>query len=255
MTIPTTISKIQVRRGPLGDLPILDEGEFGYALDYHRLFIGNTPITAIGDGIQTEFEIQDRTILPDQISVLVDDFEVNINVEYNVEGTKVVFANAPADQSVIKFNFNTEVKIQNSNDPHFRLPLENTTGSPYKDTGLSVSMMTANTMLIDYSLRTSNNLMRAGTLQIVVWTDYINTGDELHPIWKYVVSCKKIQDTAIKSQGDEVEFDIRVDEDTNRLYLTYTNETQHTVQGSNGTPVQVLDTANFYYSIKLWNTI
>lgn len=36
------ISKIQVRSGDLVDLPQLDEGEFGFASDEKRLFIGKT---------------------------------------------------------------------------------------------------------------------------------------------------------------------------------------------------------------------
>jgi hypothetical protein len=91
----TTTSKIQVRRGPLSDLPILDEGEFGYALDYHRLFIGNTPLSFTGNGKTKRYTVQDRTILPNQISVLVDNSEVNIGVEYTLEETDIVFANAP----------------------------------------------------------------------------------------------------------------------------------------------------------------
>ena len=46
----TIIAKIQVRRGELDDLPVLDEGEFGYAVDYRRLFIGNTPLEFVTDG-------------------------------------------------------------------------------------------------------------------------------------------------------------------------------------------------------------
>ena len=35
------ISRIQIRRGLYQDLPILHEGELGYATDRKRLFIGN----------------------------------------------------------------------------------------------------------------------------------------------------------------------------------------------------------------------
>jgi hypothetical protein len=37
----TQISKIQVRTGSIADLPVLSPGEFGYATDTERLFIGN----------------------------------------------------------------------------------------------------------------------------------------------------------------------------------------------------------------------
>lgn len=39
------ISKIQVRTGDYSDLPVLSEGEFGYAVDSERLFIGNPGAT------------------------------------------------------------------------------------------------------------------------------------------------------------------------------------------------------------------
>lgn len=37
----TQISKIQVRTGNSADLPVLSSGEFGYATDTHKLYIGN----------------------------------------------------------------------------------------------------------------------------------------------------------------------------------------------------------------------
>lgn len=383
----TTISKIQVRRGPLSDLPILDEGEFGYALDYHRLFIGNTPLTFTGNAQTKRYTIQDRTILPDQISVLVDNSEVNIGIEYSLEETDIVFANAPRaaeeivytvigrqpatfvgdgvtdsvvvqnysegnelvvisyknidppdhlrleavkvfastdpdpsyrnriqlsnatgvqvgqlfvvlggnlpelvngqdyyvrsvsgnfitisltedssspiktfnqtalglsyvrvggellqsgenytfdgsnltflDGSIpqgsaeIKINFNTEVKIQNSSDPHFRLPLAGLK-SAATDTGLSFSLAEANTAQITYSLRTSDNILRVGTL------DIISDGASSY-----------IYDTSGSSANTGIVFSVGIA--SNRLYLRYTNSRNQS--------------ANFYYSVKLWNTI
>ena len=380
----TTTSKIQVRRGPLSDLPILDEGEFGYALDYHRLFIGNTPLSFTGNGKTKRYTVQDRTILPNQISVLVDNSEVNIGVEYTLEETDIVFANAPHaaeeifytvigsapsrfvgngvtntllvqgysegnelcvvsyknydpvnyvpldvtrvfastdpdfpdhlelsgtsglevgqlfvvvqsplpglvagqnyyiraihgnrimisltedpgtpcvsfNQTVsglsraraggdllqvnvnytfdgstitflngsipegnadVKISFNTELQVQSTISPHFRLPLDGSAFS--KDTGLSISISEANTALIDYSIRTADNLMRVGTIQLI--TDGVNGS---------------IQDSAGNAVPDGIHFGFRIE--SNRLYLTYTNSRTQS--------------ANFYYSVKLWNTI
>lgn len=383
--MPTTVtSKIQVRRGPLSDLPILDEGEFGYALDYHRLFIGNTPLSFTGDGHTKRYTVQDRTILPNQISVLVDNSEVNIGVEYSLEKTDIVFANAPhaaeeifytvvgqtpsgfigdgttntltvqgysegseltvisyknydpinyvpadvtriyahtdpafADhlelsntnglevgqlfvvvagafgglvagqnyyikaingnkimisltqdpattcvifsQTVtglarvraggdllqvnqnytfdgsnitfldgnvpegaaeVKISFNTELQAQGTVSSHFRLPLDG--DAVNKDTGLSISIPEANTAVIDYSIKTSDNLLRVGTIQLI--TDG-TTG--------------RILDSGSTMSADGIDFNFRIE--SNRLYLTYTN-----------TRIQ---SANFYYSVKLWNTI
>lgn len=52
----STIAKIQIRKGAIADLPILDAGEMGYATDVQRLFIGNNTIARSGNGATTEFD-------------------------------------------------------------------------------------------------------------------------------------------------------------------------------------------------------
>ena len=52
----SVVAQIKVRQGNLADLPILQPGEFGYATDTSRLYIGNVPPTAqAGDGTTTIF--------------------------------------------------------------------------------------------------------------------------------------------------------------------------------------------------------
>ena len=54
----TRISKIQIRRGTIADLPILSPGEFGYATDTQRLFLGNEEYTVgTGNAAQTVFQV------------------------------------------------------------------------------------------------------------------------------------------------------------------------------------------------------
>ena len=50
-----TVAQIKVRQGNLSDLPILATGEFGYATDVQRLYIGNTPLTQTANGSDTIF--------------------------------------------------------------------------------------------------------------------------------------------------------------------------------------------------------
>ena len=50
------VAQIKVRQGNLADLPILEPGEFGYALDRQRLYIGNNPTPSqTGDGSERVF--------------------------------------------------------------------------------------------------------------------------------------------------------------------------------------------------------
>ena len=52
----SVVAQMKVRQGNLADLPILQPGEFGYATDVSRLYIGNVPPTPqAGDGTTTIF--------------------------------------------------------------------------------------------------------------------------------------------------------------------------------------------------------
>ena len=52
-TIMANVVAQTLRQGNLADLPILEPGEFGYALDRQRLYIGNNPTPSqAGDGQQ-----------------------------------------------------------------------------------------------------------------------------------------------------------------------------------------------------------
>lgn len=105
-TLETIVAKLQVRRGALDDLPILDEGELGYATDVRRLFIGNDPVTFVGDGITTRFTIRDSSIIPSQLSILVDGNLVVPGIEYTADGTDIIFDNAPLSPDVITIKIN-----------------------------------------------------------------------------------------------------------------------------------------------------
>lgn len=215
------IAKIQVRRGELEDLPVLDEGEFGYALDYRRLFIGNTPMIFTADGVSNRYTIQGKTIVPGQVKILLDGNEVEQYVIYNFEDSDIVFAEAPTEGTIITVSFNTELSVVNEKATRDRIVLSPETVG---DTGLSWSLANYNSASIEYSLKNSNGDMNIGTIKVItngVDTSVIEMGGGIG--------------------ASQISFDARIDTVENKLYVTYDN------------PLPFA--ANFFYSIQLWNTI
>jgi hypothetical protein len=216
----TIIAKIQVRRGELEDLPALDEGEFGYALDYNRLFIGNTPLEFVADGVTNRFTLQTKSIVPGQTKVLVDGNERTQYVEYNFEDTDIVFAEAPTVDSVIKVSFNTELSVVNAKASRDRIVLDALADN--RDTTINWSLLNYNSASIEYSLKNSAGAMNIGTLKVItngVDVSVVDLGG------------------GIGESG--IGFDAIVD--NGRVYVTYTNTSEFS--------------ANLFYSIQLWNTI
>jgi hypothetical protein len=254
-------AKIQVRRGELDDLPTLAEGEFGYALDHRRLFIGNTPVTFTADGVTSVFTIQDRSIIPTHLKVLLNDTPLEPFINYQIAGTDIVFAESdvpgkaendyngqelarvreeqgqpsltleeaaeqgllvPLEMPVLTVSFNTELVTSNVINNTIRVPLDaNVTEE--KDTGVSFSLVNYNTAFFDYSLKTSTGAFKVGTLKLITDGDICHVDESSTGVYGYI----------------PIQFNGRVD--GNRLHLTYINTDPHP--------------ANFYYSVKLWNTI
>ena len=215
----TIIAKIQVRRGELEDLPALDEGELGYALDNHRLFIGNKPLEFTADGVTKRFTVQWRSIVPTQIKVSVNDVEVTY-AEYYVEDTDIVFNDVPADGSVIRVNFNTEFGTVSEKAIRDKIVLSANVFS--NDTSIDWNLLNYNSASIEYSLKNSAGAMNIGTLKVItngVDVSVIDLGGGI---------------------GDSgIGFDARIN--NGRVYVTYTNTSEFS--------------ANLFYSIQLWNTI
>ena len=106
----TVTARRRVRQGNFVELPKLASGEFGYAKDQKRLFIGNDPITQSGDGITTEFNFGvDLDDLPGTYIVEVDGIAQTHTVDYNVNNELVIFLTAPADGAVVGFYHNLEI--------------------------------------------------------------------------------------------------------------------------------------------------
>lgn len=168
----TRISKIQIRRGNLSDLPILSEGELGYALDVQRIFIGNSTQTiATGDGTETTFTIPTSSAYP-LTSVYnprfyIDGTEVNAT-DYTVASTSITFATPPAANEVITMRWNSELVIQNNikTPPTMELAASAAAGT---STGFSFNTTLYDTVFMNYSIKLGAGLgVRAGSLRIVV---------------------------------------------------------------------------------------
>lgn len=227
----TIIAKIQVRRGELEDLPALDEGEFGYALDRRRLFIGNEPLKFTADGVTSRYTIQWRSMVPAQVKVSinipVDNQENYVEVggyEYYVEDTDIVFRPEylPTANTEYMVNYNTEFAAVN--EKAIRDVTELSANRVNLNSAISWSLASYNSASIEYSLKNTStpSAMNIGTLKIItngVDTSVVDLGGGV---------------------GDSgISFDAKIE--NNRVYVTYTNTTNFT--------------ANLFYSIQLWNTI
>lgn len=226
----TIIAKLQVRRGELEDLPALDEGEFGYALDRRRLFIGNEPLKFTADGITSRYTIQWRSMIPAQVKVSVNRPEVDKPVnyvevgvqEYYVEDTDVVFRTPPVDGEEFLINYNTE--FATVNERAIRDVTELSADRVNENSAISWSLASYNSASIEYSLKNTAtpSAMNIGVLKV------ITNGEDT-----------SVVDLGGGVRDSGISFDARIAD--NRVYITYTNTTNFT--------------ANLFYSIQLWNTI
>ena len=129
-----TITQIKVRNGNIADLPILEPGEFGYATDVQRLFIGNNTVTRSGDGVTTAFTFTNLDFDADDTNVVNSTLDFGTNLvyaiyiddgngdviqqnptDYTVSHSVITFTNPPALTDTIKLKYNTEVKTQSPN--------------------------------------------------------------------------------------------------------------------------------------------
>ena len=105
------VAQIKVRQGNLADLPILEPGEFGYALDRQRLYIGNNPTPSqAGDGSTVAFTFplidtdgdgttDNNTVLQFgnkmTFAVYVDDVLQDPATAYTANDSTITFITAP----------------------------------------------------------------------------------------------------------------------------------------------------------------
>lgn len=226
----TIIAKIQVRRGELDDLPVLDEGEFGYAVDYRRLFIGNTPLEFITDGVTRSFTISDKSLIPGQMIVRIDGVQEAPGINFNIDDTDIVWNTPPAAGKVVSITYNTEVAVVNNNMNPTMEVLQLSGNTSDADVGLNWNIANGNSAIINYSLANTNGDMHIGSLKLITNANIVTNQANI------LVGVTDIGG-GIGNSG--ITFDARVAD--NRVYLTYSNSTQYH--------------ANFYFNIQLWNTI
>ena len=164
----TRISKIKVRQGNLSDLPTLDPGEFGFAKDVRRLFIGNDTISVgTGNGVLTQFTVPIGLTEPGVLRVFVDGTAVNAS-DYTLVGTTLTFSSAPT--GAITVGFNSEVDLGEQPVQEIQLAA-NATNS---DTGFQVDTTQYNVIIMDYTLRSTNGV-RVGQIRFATDTSASTT--------------------------------------------------------------------------------
>lgn len=170
----TRITKLQVRRGDIADLPLLDEGELGYATDEQRLFIGNILLSlGTGTGAQVIFDIPVNNQFPvsdtdvSKPTVYVDDVE-DAGVTLINNDTQVQFAVAPANLTVITMKANGELALINRAEKPGSLSLA-ASQPPGTSTGFVVNTSVYDVIIMDYSIFLgAGTAIRVGQLRIGV---------------------------------------------------------------------------------------
>lgn len=173
MATQTVIQR--VRQGRFENLPSLLPGEFGYALDQKRLFIGNNILELTGTGTDTEFNFTvDLDELAGTYSITVDDADV----PYVVNNNMVIFDTAPELGAVIKFMHNLEILSSRPPESIYDTVKSDSLISPAIDQDFpqitvyaySDSVINYNDIEIRYTLVEGSN-RRKGTLSIALNTD------------------------------------------------------------------------------------
>ena len=181
------VAQIKVRQGNIADLPILEPGEFGYALDRQRLYIGNNPTPSqAGDGTTVAFTFPlidtDSDGTTDNNAVLqfgnrmtyavyVDDVLQDPASAYTANDSTITFTTAPANGAVILVKYNTEVITSSPDsglaiDPESKTLVATISGTP-TNAGIAVDGSVYDYVDIEYILKNTNG-RRKGTLSISI---------------------------------------------------------------------------------------
>lgn len=169
----TRISKIQIRRGDIADLPILAPGEFGYATDTQRLFLGNEEYTVgTGNAVRTVFQLPSGADYPlttlniTNPSLYLNSTLIN-GADYTVAGTTITFGSPPA-AGTITMKFNSEISTINDTVRPGNLPLA-ASAAAGTATGFGFDTSVYDTAFIDYSIKLAGGTgYRMGQLRILI---------------------------------------------------------------------------------------
>ena len=185
-----TIAQMKVRQGNLSDLPILQAGEFGYALDVQRLYIGNTPSTQAGDGTTTVFTFQsvdtdnDGTTTNNAVLTFGQRLAYAVYLEesgtetlqangtdYTSSDSSITFTTAPTATQTVKVYYNTEVITSSPDsgsaiDPDSKTLVATISGTP-TNAGVAVDGNNYDFVDINYTLSNTNG-NRKGTISVYI---------------------------------------------------------------------------------------
>ena len=219
MTTDTLISRIQLRRGNFEDLPILKDGELGYATDKKRLFIGNPSQIFTADD-SPYYDLDFKIARPSQILVFIDNTQKTPGVHYTVVGTRLTFNEPmPAAGAVIEVGVNNEILIDKVETPTEILPMIGSSTNEFS--GIFFDVTLYNTAFIDYSYKDAGNNMQAGRITL------LSDG-----------SSASITDMSNSIGHSNIEFSAEVVDGMVRVLYTTSSS----------------DSGTLYYTIKAWYT-
>ena len=218
----TKISRILFRRGNMIDLPLLNEGEPGYATDKQRLFIGNPLQTfTVPSPVVLIYTLEAR-VARSTVKVLVNGSSRTPGTDYTISGTTLTFASGILTAGdIIKVGYNSEVEVA-LNEEYTRV-LQFLASVTDQDTGFIFDHTLFNTCVVEYSIKNASGIMSIGTIRIL----YDGTNP---PVF---------DNDYLETAPTGVSFSVvQVSDD---IILKYTNT--------------LSATAKFYYNAKLWNTL
>jgi hypothetical protein len=167
-----TIATIQVKTGDEADLIGFDSGEFGYAEDTGRLFIGTPAQRLISDGSSNEIQIDLTKIkYGSKLYVTVNLYTVEFLETWNSNGGIVALLTFPKAGDVIEIRANNEIQIKGSGLMDMSsCELLGDVASPIT-TGVKFVSELMDTGIIEYSV-VGNGFKQVGTFYFI--TDLVN---------------------------------------------------------------------------------
>lgn len=221
-------TKLQIRHGNISDLPVLDISELGYAIDQHRLFIGNPElILGFGNGSNVDFALPAISNTPlaydgfETVKFYVDSNERN---DVTISIGKITFSTAPANGAVVSMKFNSEFELMNKASRPGTLILAADNPVVPQASGFSFNSFMYDAAFIDYTLKLANGEgFSIGSLKIII----NNVAGTFNIDQQFITLTSAV----------DVEFDGAFDINDNFM-LTYKNA--------------MTEPAEFKYTFKLW---
>lgn len=182
-----TIVKSQIRRGFISEMPILDAGELGLALDENRVFVGTDPIAGSLNTSESDTfvaVVSFFTNLNGNISAIDLDNASEYSYEIYINGVQATqfavddhivrivhnLGRLPDanDEFVLRLNqeLTTDVTSEGNKNSVQYIQFQNLSGTPTQ-TGISIDSSVKTSVTIDYYMY-SNNMSRNGQLRISV---------------------------------------------------------------------------------------